>query len=67
MKNVLLLTSSPRGEASLSTQVATELAHKIEGAQITVRELWRDPVPFITPAFVQANFTPAADRTPPRR
>lgn len=65
--NVLLLTSSPRGEASLSTQVATELAQKITGAQVTTRELWRDPLPHISPAFIHAVFTPEADRSPEQR
>lgn len=61
--NVLLVTSSPRGEASHSTRVATELAAALGGNR-TVRELWREPLPPIGPAFVQAMFTPAADRTP---
>lgn len=64
MKKVLLLTSSPRGEASHSSQVATELAHKIEGAEVTVRELWRDPLPHLDPTFAHAAFTPVANRTP---
>jgi len=66
MKNVLLVTSSPRGEASHSTQVATELAKSL-GGNLTLRELWRDPVPPIGPAFVHAMFTPAEDRTPEQR
>ena len=67
MTNVLLLTSSPRGEASHSTQVATELAQKISGASVTVRELWRDPLPPITPGFLHASFTPEGDRTPEQK
>jgi len=64
MKNVLLLTSSPRGEAAFSTQVATELAQKIEGANLTTRELWRDNFPHITPDFIGAIHTPEDGRTP---
>lgn len=67
MKNVLLINSSPRGEASFSTQVATELARKITGAHLTVRDLWRDPLPHIDPHFIQSAFTPEANRTPEQK
>ncbi len=63
MKNVLLITSSPRGEASHSTRVATELAHQI-GGDLTVRELWRERLAPIDPYFVHAVFTPEAARSP---
>lgn len=63
MKKVLLLTSSPRGEASLSTQIATELAKKIENSQLVTRELWRDSLPHITPELIGAVYTPAEART----
>lgn len=67
MTNVLVLTSSPRGEAAHSTNVATELAGKIENAHVTVRDLCRNPLPHITPAFVHAMYTPEKDRTPQQR
>jgi len=67
MTNVLLLTSSPRGEASLSRQVATEFVEKIEDAKVTVRELWRNPPPHIDPVYIQAVFTPEDQRTPEQR
>lgn len=63
MQNVLLVTSSPRGEASLSTQFATELADALGGNR-TVRELWRETLAPIGPDFLQALFTPADSRTP---
>ncbi len=66
MKNVLLVTSSPRGEMSHSTQVATDLAHSLGGA-LTVRELWRNPPPAIGPDFVHAAYTPAEARTAEQR
>ena len=66
MKNVLLITSSPRGEASHSTRFATELAPKL-GDVVVARELWRDPLPAIDPAFVHAAFTPALLRTDEQR
>lgn len=67
MKNLLLVTSSPRGEASHSTSLAGELADglaRTTGATIARRELWRDPLPEIGPAFVHASYTPAEARTP---
>ncbi len=66
MKNVLLVTSSPRGEASYSTQAATELAQEI-GGRLTKRELWRTPPAAIGPEFIHATFTPSSDRTPEQR
>ncbi len=63
MKNVLLVTSSPRGESSHSTRIATELAQSLEG-NLIVRDLWRDRLPAIGPEFVHAIFTPEANRTP---
>jgi FMN-dependent NADH-azoreductase len=67
MTNVLLLTSSPRGEVSLSTRVAAELAHKIDGARVTVRDLARNPLPNIGSEFIQAVFTPRDSRTQEQR
>jgi len=66
MKNILLVTSSPRGEMSHSTKVATSLAHDLDG-ELTVRELWREPIAPIGPDFVHAHFTPEADRTAAQR
>ena len=66
MKNVLLITSSPRGEASYSTRFATDLAPKL-GDVVVARELWRDPWPAIDPSFVHAVFTPADARTDAQR
>jgi FMN-dependent NADH-azoreductase len=71
--NVLLLTTSPRGDASHSTQVASELARKVAGANhreavnLTVRDLSRDSIPHIGPDFVHAAFTPEGDRTAAQR
>jgi FMN-dependent NADH-azoreductase len=66
MKNILLITSSPRGEESNSTQVATQLAHEI-GGNLTVRELWRHPETPINPFWLGAAHTPDADRTPEQK
>ncbi|MDR3708683.1 MAG: NAD(P)H-dependent oxidoreductase [Capsulimonadaceae bacterium] len=67
MTNVLLVTSSPRGGASYSAQVAQEFAKEIEGAKITVRDLSAHPLPHIAADFVQAAYTPDADRSPAQR
>ena len=66
MKNVLLITSSPRGEASHSTRVATELASKI-GGQTVLRELWKEPLPPIGTDFALGIHTPVEQRTEPQQ
>jgi FMN-dependent NADH-azoreductase len=62
MKNILVITSSPRGEASHSSRVAKKLANDLEG-HIVLRELWREPLPPIDGHFVEAVFTPKDSRT----
>jgi len=62
MKKTLLITSSPRGEASLSSRVALDIARRI-GGELTVKELWKSPLPQIGPEFVQAVFTPSDFRS----
>jgi len=68
MSNILLVTSSPRGEASHSTKIATELAKKLSGAQpgsqIVKRDLVANPLPHIEPAYASGIYTPAESRTP---
>lgn len=66
MGNVLLVTSSPRGDQSHSSRVALDLASSL-GGDLTVRELWRDPLDPIGPDFVQAMFTPEENRTDDQR
>lgn len=65
--NILLVTSSPRGGASVSTRVARELAKDLvrahPGATLTERDLNREPVPFITEEFVRAMPLPTEMRT----
>ncbi len=62
MKNILLITSSPRGEASYSTQVATRLAQDLDG-NLVVRDVASHALPSIGEAFVHASYTPEANRT----
>lgn len=65
--NILLITSSPRGEAAVSTRIARSIAHRLlrahPGASITERDLNRDPVPFIGPDFVRAIGIPEESRS----
>jgi FMN-dependent NADH-azoreductase len=58
MKNVLLITSSPRGELSHSSKIAKEIAQSI-GGRLIVRELWREPLAQIGPEFIEAVHTPS--------
>lgn len=67
MSNILLVTSSPRGEASLSSKVATELAEKLArslaGGTIVTRDLVKNPLPHIEPDYASGIYTPAESRT----
>jgi FMN-dependent NADH-azoreductase len=67
MMNILLVTSSPRGEVSVSTRVARSLVDRLlradPGAALTERDLNREPAPFITEGFVRASRVPAEART----
>jgi FMN-dependent NADH-azoreductase len=59
MSNILFLTSSPRGSASYSNQVALALVQKLRDgdphAKVTVRDLARAPLPHIDDDFVAAT------------
>lgn len=67
MSNILVVTSSPRGEASLSTKVATELAEKLHaalpGSTVTTRDLVANPLPHIAPDYAAGIYIPAEQRT----
>jgi len=68
MSSILLVTSSPRGSASHSTRVATELAAKLRGAnpssRLLVRDLATSPLPHIDPDYSAGIHTPVEERTP---
>ncbi len=67
MRRILLITSSPSGDQSLSTRFANELAQALsrEGkGTVTVRNLSTAPLPHIGPAYVQGRVAPAEARTP---
>lgn len=54
MKNVLLVTSSPRGELSHSSYIATKFAKALNG-NLVERSLVEKPLPHIDPAFIHAT------------
>lgn len=68
MSNILLVTSSPRGAASHSTRVATDLAERLRaalpGSTLTTRDLVASPLPHIEPAYASGIYTPSEARTP---
>lgn len=65
--NILLILSSPRGEASHSTKVARALVERLKAASpdatVTVRDLAAEPLPHIGEQFVAGLFTPAESRS----
>lgn len=67
MSNILLVTSSPRGDASQSTRVAGELAGSLQSAipdsTLTVRDLVKNPLPHIEPDYASGIYTPEESRT----
>src|SRR3954466_8857880 len=69
--NILHVTSSPRGSASYSNRVATnvldELTARNPGATVTVRDLARDPLPHIGDDFVAATRGPNGPQTDAQR
>lgn len=71
MTNILLVLSSPRGEASHSTQVAKKLVDQLKterrDSAVTVRDLASDPLPHIDEQFIGALFTPEENRTDAQR
>jgi len=67
MSSILLVTSSPRGAASHSTRVATELANKLQaktpGSKVVTRDLNGNPLPHIDADFSSGIYTPAESRS----
>jgi FMN-dependent NADH-azoreductase len=67
MTHILMLLSSPRGQASLSTQVASALADRLTSepaATIKIRDLAAEALPHIGPAYVVGRMLPRAQQTP---
>jgi len=59
MSRILYISSSPRGSASYSNQVAARVIRELEQATpqttVTVRDLARDPLPHVDEDFVAAT------------
>ena len=67
MTHILMLLSSPRGQASLSTKVASALADRLTsepGATLKIRDLAAESLPHIDPAYVIGRMLPPEQRTP---
>ncbi len=67
MANILLVTSSPRGEGSFSTKVATALAAALEGrigGTITHRDLAAAPLPHLDGDLMGGMYAPSEAQTP---
>lgn len=66
--SILLVTSSPRGSASHSTRIATELAHRLQdadpSASLVVRDLAAHPLPHIDSDYASGIYTPPEQRSP---
>ena len=67
MSSILLVTSSPRGEASRSSKVARQVADAIVSAEsgrtILHRDLGKSPLPHIDAVFTSAIRKPAESRS----
>jgi FMN-dependent NADH-azoreductase len=66
MTNTLLLLSSPRGAASLSTRIATVLADRFAaapGSQVLVRDLAAEALPHIDPDYAEGRMLPPDQRS----
>lgn len=64
---ILLVTSSPRGSASHSTRIATDLARKLKdadpSAELVARDLAAQPLPHIDADFAAGIHMPAEKRS----
>lgn len=65
--NILHVSSSPRGEASISRKLGSAIIEKIKAAHpdstITERDLVKEPFPHLEEVHIQSFFTPAEART----
>ena len=66
--SILLVTSSPRGSASHSTHIATELARRLKaadpGSTLVARDLASKPLPHIGSDYSAGIYTPPEQRNP---
>lgn len=68
MTRILLLLSSPRGEAAYSSRVARRLAEQLQsrhrGATLQVRDLAAEPLPYLAEEFVAGLGASPESRSP---
>jgi FMN-dependent NADH-azoreductase len=68
MKRILLVLSSPRGTQSHSHQIAHRIIEDLRsqhaGAEVVVRDVSKEPLPYVGEAFVSGLFTPPEKRNP---
>ncbi|WP_117193798.1 FMN-dependent NADH-azoreductase [Rhizobium terrae] len=68
MSSILLVTSSPRGDESLSSKVAHDLANELSardnGTSVVHRDLGANPIPHLDSVTTSAIRKAPADRTP---
>ena len=67
MTHTLLLLTSPRGQASLSTRVAKVLAERLNtgpGDTLKIRDLAAEGLPHIDPAYAFGRMLPPDQQTP---
>ena len=68
MKNILLIQSSPRGNASLSQKVAQAVVNDLRSGhshiKVVVRDLAQNPPPHVGLDFIAGGFAPPEKRTP---
>jgi len=68
MKEILLVLSSPRGTQSHSHQIAHriigDLKKRHAGAEVVVRDVSSEPLPYVGEAFVSGLFTTPEKRNP---
>lgn len=67
MPSILIVHGSPRGDASLSTGLARQLAENLrrddQGATIVSRDLAANPLPHIGPDYSSGIYAPPENRT----
>ena len=63
MTNILHITSSIRGDDSVSTSLGNRLLEKLAGKNVVTRDLAKNDLPFIDAERHAANLAPYADRS----
>lgn len=63
MTNILHITSSIRGDDSVSTSLGNKLVEKLAGKNVVTRDLAKNDLPFIDAERHAANLAPYADRS----